>query len=51
MRALTRLAPPLLLATALVWATTGPAGAAAPPTKAPEAVGWGGAVEIGRAHV
>ena len=44
MRALTRLAPPLLLATALVWATTGPAGAAAPPTKAPEAVGWGGAV-------
>ncbi|MFF9642128.1 gamma-glutamyltransferase [Kitasatospora aureofaciens] len=44
MRALTRLAPPLLLATALVGATTGPAGAAAPPTKAPEAVGWGGAV-------
>ncbi|MFJ9771031.1 gamma-glutamyltransferase [Kitasatospora sp. NPDC101157] len=44
MRALTRLAPPLLLATALVWATTGPAGAAVPPPKAPEAVGWGGAV-------
>ncbi|MFE6050330.1 gamma-glutamyltransferase [Kitasatospora sp. NPDC056446] len=44
MRALTRLAPPLLLATALVWSTVGPAGAATPPAKAPEAVGWGGAV-------
>ncbi|MQS15160.1 gamma-glutamyltransferase [Streptomyces kaniharaensis] len=44
MRALTRLAPPLLLATALVWSSAGPAGAAAPPAKVPEAVGWGGAV-------
>ncbi|MET8543672.1 gamma-glutamyltransferase [Kitasatospora sp. NPDC004799] len=44
MRALTRLAPPLLLATALVWSSAGPAGAAAPPSKVPEAVGWGGAV-------
>ncbi|MFJ9604878.1 gamma-glutamyltransferase [Kitasatospora sp. NPDC101176] len=44
MRALARLAPSLLLATALVWSTTGPAGAAAPPPKVPEAVGWGGAV-------
>ncbi|MER7756096.1 gamma-glutamyltransferase [Kitasatospora sp. NPDC097643] len=44
MRALTRLAPPLLLATALVWSSVGPAGAAAPPPKVPEAVGWGGAV-------
>ncbi|MFJ4186909.1 gamma-glutamyltransferase [Kitasatospora sp. NPDC089509] len=44
MRAVTRLVPSLLLATALVWATTGPAGAAAPPAKTPEAVGWGGAV-------
>ncbi|MBO1418538.1 gamma-glutamyltransferase [Streptomyces sp. FH025] len=44
MRALTRLAPSLLLTTALVWANAGPAGAAAPPPKVPEAVGWGGAV-------
>ncbi|MFJ5116353.1 gamma-glutamyltransferase [Kitasatospora sp. NPDC088548] len=44
MRALARIAPPLLLATALVWSTVGPAGAAAPPPKVPEAVGWGGAV-------
>ncbi|MEU8919867.1 gamma-glutamyltransferase [Kitasatospora sp. NPDC048545] len=44
MRALTRLAPPLLLTTALVWSTALPAGAAAPPPKAPEAVGRGGAV-------
>ncbi|WP_030242414.1 gamma-glutamyltransferase [Streptomyces sp. NRRL S-350] len=44
MRALTRLVPPLLLTTALVWSTALPAGAAAPPPKAPEAVGWGGAV-------
>ncbi|WP_031066808.1 gamma-glutamyltransferase [Streptomyces sp. NRRL WC-3742] len=44
MRALARLVPSLLAATALVWATTGPAGAASPPPKAPEAVGWGGAV-------
>ncbi|MFJ3217082.1 gamma-glutamyltransferase [Kitasatospora sp. NPDC086801] len=46
MRALTRLAPPLLLATALVWSCAGPAGAAGavPSPKAPEAVGWGGAV-------
>ncbi|MGW2371455.1 gamma-glutamyltransferase [Kitasatospora sp. NPDC001683] len=44
MRALTRLAPSLLLANALLWATTGPAGAAAAPPKVPEAVGWGGAV-------
>ncbi|MFJ9695211.1 gamma-glutamyltransferase [Kitasatospora sp. NPDC101183] len=44
MRALARLVPSLLAATALVWATTGPAAAAAPPPKAPEAVGWGGAV-------
>ncbi|MEU9040199.1 MULTISPECIES: gamma-glutamyltransferase [unclassified Kitasatospora] len=44
MRVLTRLAPPLLLSTALIWSTTLPAGAAAPPPKAPEAVGWGGAV-------
>ncbi|RKT11758.1 gamma-glutamyltranspeptidase/glutathione hydrolase [Streptomyces sp. 1114.5] len=44
MRALTRLAPPLLLTTALVWSTALPAGAAAPPPKVPEAVGWGGAV-------
>ncbi|MFE2721053.1 gamma-glutamyltransferase [Kitasatospora sp. NPDC059327] len=44
MRALARIAPPLLLATALVCATAGPAGAAAPPPKVPEAVGWGGAV-------
>ncbi|MFJ7279300.1 gamma-glutamyltransferase [Kitasatospora sp. NPDC098663] len=46
MRALARIAPPLLLATALVWSCAGPAGAAgaAPPPKAPEAVGRGGAV-------
>ncbi|MFC5663283.1 gamma-glutamyltransferase [Kitasatospora misakiensis] len=44
MRALARIAPPLLLATALVWSTVGPAGAVAPPAKVPEAVGWGGAV-------
>ncbi|GAB7187799.1 gamma-glutamyltransferase [Kitasatospora sp. Ki12] len=44
MRALARLAPPLLLTTALVWSTALPAGAAAPPPKTPEAVGWGGAV-------
>ncbi|MFJ6620566.1 gamma-glutamyltransferase [Kitasatospora sp. NPDC091335] len=44
MRAPARLAPPLLLATALVWSSVGPAGAAAPPSKVPEAVGWGGAV-------
>ncbi|MFI6443869.1 gamma-glutamyltransferase [Kitasatospora sp. NPDC050543] len=45
MRALARLAPPLLLATALVCATVGPAGASAlPPPKVPEAVGYGGAV-------
>lgn len=44
MRALARLAPPLLLTTALVWSTALPAGAAAPPPKVPEAVGWGGAV-------
>ncbi|MFF1905850.1 gamma-glutamyltransferase [Kitasatospora sp. NPDC058218] len=44
MRALARIAPPLLLATALVCSAAGPAGAAAPPPKVPEAVGWGGAV-------
>ncbi|MFE2406859.1 gamma-glutamyltransferase [Kitasatospora sp. NPDC057904] len=44
MRALTRLAPPLLLASALVWSAAGPAGAVAPPAHVPEAVGWGGAV-------
>ncbi|MFF8771107.1 gamma-glutamyltransferase [Kitasatospora sp. NPDC015120] len=44
MRALARVAPSLLLATALVWSATGPAGAAPPPAKVPEAVGWGGAV-------
>ncbi|GHH63330.1 gamma-glutamyltranspeptidase [Kitasatospora indigofera] len=44
MRALARIAPPLLLATALVCATVAPAGAAAPPAKVPEAVGYGGAV-------
>ncbi|MFF1868958.1 gamma-glutamyltransferase [Kitasatospora herbaricolor] len=44
MRALARIAPPLLLATALVGATAAPAGAAAPPAKVPEAVGYGGAV-------
>ncbi|MBV6697878.1 gamma-glutamyltransferase [Kitasatospora aureofaciens] len=44
MRALPRLAPPLLLVTALIWSSAGPAGAAAPPPKVPEAVGWGGAV-------
>ncbi|WP_329499567.1 gamma-glutamyltransferase [Kitasatospora herbaricolor] len=44
MRALARFAPPLLLATALVGATVAPAGAAAPPAKVPEAVGYGGAV-------
>lgn len=44
MRTLTRLAPPLLLTTALLWSTALPAGAATPPPKAPEAVGWGGAV-------
>ncbi|MFG2906852.1 gamma-glutamyltransferase [Kitasatospora sp. NPDC048286] len=44
MRALARLAPSLLLTTALVWSGVGPAGAAAPPSKVPEAVGWGGAV-------
>ncbi|MCX5209506.1 gamma-glutamyltransferase [Kitasatospora sp. NBC_00240] len=44
MRALARIAPPLLLATALVCASVAPAGAAAPPAKVPEAVGYGGAV-------
>ncbi|MGW1172637.1 gamma-glutamyltransferase [Kitasatospora sp. NPDC002543] len=44
MRALTRLAPSVLLTTALLWSSVGPAGAAAPPSKVPEAVGWGGAV-------
>ncbi|MFF2042038.1 gamma-glutamyltransferase [Kitasatospora sp. NPDC058170] len=44
MRALARITPPLLLATALVCSAAGPAGAAGPPPKAPEAVGWGGAV-------
>ncbi|MFI9326778.1 gamma-glutamyltransferase [Kitasatospora sp. NPDC052868] len=44
MRALARIAPPLLLATALVCSAAGPAGAAGPPPKTPEAVGWGGAV-------
>ena len=44
MRALARIAPPFLLATALVCATVAPAQAAAPPPKVPEAVGYGGAV-------
>ncbi|AUY48871.1 gamma-glutamyltransferase [Streptomyces sp. CB01881] len=48
MRALARIAPPLLLATALVCSVAGPATAAGPPVqsppKVPEAVGWGGAV-------
>ncbi|WP_406111592.1 gamma-glutamyltransferase [Kitasatospora purpeofusca] len=45
MRVLARIAPPLLLATALVCTVAaGPAGAAAPPAKVPEAVGRGGAV-------
>ncbi|WP_395293430.1 gamma-glutamyltransferase [Kitasatospora hibisci] len=44
MRALARITPPILLATALVCSVAGPAGAAEPPPKVPEAVGWGGAV-------
>ncbi|MGW6916045.1 gamma-glutamyltransferase [Kitasatospora sp. NPDC054939] len=44
MRATARIAPPLLLATALVCSVAAPAGAADAPPKVPEAVGWGGAV-------
>lgn len=44
MRALVRIAPPLLLASALVCSTVGPAQADGPPVKAAEAVGRGGAV-------